>query len=513
MEVLLVASSAALAYHITRHRQHIGRGEEFRESDFQPDESLQGPKLKTFGHTKPRGPSVNTIYTDVVENYRAETPIGTVDFRRAGFRPMWTEQDAPPAQRREETVLKFDEVKNHVDVASEKRNNTTHSVLRHLSSNRNTRDGVFEDQERVAPPVRGGLSQNAPTLQPRHHRFAFGEDLTGHVVDESGAVKGQQASGGRSQLFRGEAHEIRPDRALEMAGSSSGAPRGLRPSGSIRGKNGVPLGTPLPTLEWNYGATGNRAAVLASGAHVRDEFVEPTRGMDVLAESVESGAAAGTKHRQGGHMRSAFTFGLRQLLDLPSVQTAPDRAPAVSTASVPVPTNIQQNRIQLPTVNASHKRNATTFRSTSTTPAPAMQQNRIQLPTVDASHRRNATTFRSTTTGPRAQSVAPRIPDLPPPIVNYASHPVGQTTSTPAPRSAVTQLEAEVDLSTAAPERAGVRPFEFRDNRNIAATTAVLADELPTGLRMPFTVPSQIPISRITPSEGTQREPGEFLRR
>lgn len=484
MEALLVISSAALAYHITNQRRLVGsndRDAPFRNSDFQPDESLQGPKLQTFGHTKPRGPSVNIIHDDIVDNYRSETPIGTVNFRAAGFRPMWTEQDKPPLQERQERVLKFDEGTQNIDAHAESMRVMAGHVTQHLASNRRIHDGVLPEQERVAPPVRGGLSQNAPTLQPRHHSFALGEDLTGQVLDGN-VSGGQQVSGGRSQLFRTETHEVRPDRALDMHGVS--APKGLRPSGSIRGSNATLGGTALPTLEWDYGATGNRASVLSSGAQVRDRFVEPTRGMDLDSDAPLKGSAAGTQHRQGGSMRSRFTYGLRQLLDLPTPAPAPDRVDTVST--------------------------------TRPKPAADIQQNRIELPTVDASHRKNATRFASSTTGPRSASTpsARMIPDLPPPLVNYGSHPVDQSSSQPAPAAQVTNLVVDVD-TTRASQNAALRPFEFRENRNIAGTTAVLQDELPvTGLLMPFDVTRRRAGGpTVVPSEGTQREPGEFLRR
>jgi O-phosphoseryl-tRNA(Cys) synthetase len=107
------------------------------------------------------------------------------------------------------------------------------------------------------------------------------------------------------------------------------------------------------------------------------------------------------------------------------------------------------------------------------------------------------------------------VPDLPRPIVEYGAHPVDQSTTAPVPRGAVTLLEADVDTTPARTERAAAAPHEFRDNRNIASTTATLRDELPTGLRMPLSsiIAKKPPTKTFFDQESTRRETGEFVRR
>jgi hypothetical protein len=204
--------------------------------------------------------------------------------------------------------------------------------------------------------------------------------------------------------------------------------------------------------------------------------------MDVPAAEASTGAAPGTKHRQGGRL-SLLKFNLRQLLDLPTpAPTAPDRAPSVSTTAPRV--------------------------------APVHDKHRLALPDANPSHRRPA--FGSSTKAPRAAlDTTRKVPDLPRPIVEYGAHPVDQSTTAPVPRGAVTLLEADVDTTPARTERAAAAPHEFRDNRNIASTTATLRDELPTGLRMPLSsiIAKKPPTKTFFDQEGTRRETGEFVRR
>jgi hypothetical protein len=469
---------------MSKARANLGivnkRHEEFHESDFGPDIRMQEPVLRSFGDLRKRGPTVNSIYNEQVENFRQEGPIGTLNLRAAGYRPMWVEQDAPPRQQPMESLNEMDTtVESRIDVDALRRSNLTDSVTRHLRSNVRLHDGVPDDQERIAPPRRGGLMQTDPTLQPRYHAFNFGEDLTVHETGDLQRVRGHHVGSAKPPLIRqDQSHEVRADRAMDMYGIAGLKPGGV---GGVRGRMAA-SGQALPTLEWEWGRSGNRATVLAAGGNTRDGFVEDTRGMDVNASVVSQNSSKGTQHQQRGAMRNQHTFGLRTILDLPSVSTGNDRAPAVST----------------------------------TTAAPRSQmaaEKRPDLAKVDLSVK-TTTSFRGMSAAPRASSTGPIIPELPP-VVIARQHNVGQSTAIAPTRGATDNSLLTEDVNTLDNQRAaGVRSNEMRLNRNSEAIR--LQDELNgDALIAPRSTPLAYtrPISTLVPSQNSQREAGEFRRR
>lgn len=519
MEAVLVISSAALAYQYarTKARAELGivnkRHEEFHDGgDFEPDTRMQEPVLRSFGDLRKRGPTVNTIYNEQIENFRQEGPIGTLNLRSAGYRPMWMEQDAPPRQQPMESLGEMDTtVESRIDVDALRRSNLTDSVTRHLRSNTRVHDGVRDDQEHVEPPVRGGPRRDSDILQPRYHAFNFGEDLTGHEIGDLQQVRGHHVGSAKPVLIRADqAHEVRADRSMDMHGVSGLKPGGV---GGVRGRMAA-SGQALPTLEWEWGRSGNRASVLAAGGNTRDGFVEETRGMDVNAAEVSQNSSKGTQHQQRGAMRNKHTFGLRTLLDLPSVSVGNDRAPAVSTV-----TAAPRSQMTGPLVEAPSRPDAAASTSTQKRPAALSggfgdaTNRRPDLAKVDLSVK-TTTSFRGMSAAPRSSSTGPIIPELPP-VVIARQHNVGQSTAIAPTRGATDNSLLTEDVNTLENQSAtGVRSNEMRLNRNSEAIR--LQDELNgDALTAPRSTPLAYtrPISTLLPSQNAQREPGEFRRR
>lgn len=521
MDVALVLSSAALAYQYTRmsnQRKALGivskRDNEFHDGgDFAPDYAIQEPLYRKHGDPRKRG-DINTIYTDQLNEYRSELPIGTLNLRASGYRPLWTEQDQPPRQTPQEYVQDLDNsAVTRTDVAATRRDNLTDNAIRHLRSNLRTQDGVPDDQIRVAPPVRGGPRRDSDILRPRYDAFNFGEDLT--VIEQDQFVRGHHVGSAKPNLIRqDQGHEVRADRAMEMQGVGRAQGTGLLPGGgSFRGRM-ASSGQSLPTLQWDWGRSGNRAPVLSAGANSRDDFVEETRGMNVDSHAASMGSSKGTQHQQRGAMRNAHTFGLRMLLDLPSKMLGGNRAPAVSTtAATPA------SQLTGPLVDAPQKPAAAPNTSTQKRPAALSTgfgnatNRRPDLPTVNASTKKPST-FKGMSAAPAAQVSGPNILDLPPPIIGR-QHNVGQSTAVAPTRGEVATALLTEDVHTLPTQAgAGARSNQLRLNRTDESIT--LTDELDTErLTAPRAnaLPYTRPISTLVPGINAAREQGEFRRR